>query len=192
LGLVEPYQHFAGDNARLPALKRPAGNPSGKGKEATRPRGTRPAAGDFTGTLDFQCAAAIAGIEPAGSGMGLLSGLRVLVVEDDPVTAIDISDMIERADGEVLGPVKSIKEAGRVAKSEAFDVALLDANLSDGEVTPVLEQLHARKIPMLVYSGASLPPRTAERHPDLRVLTKPVLPAKLLGEIVKAHRGGRI
>lgn len=117
--------------------------------------------------------------------------MRVLVVEDDPVVAADVSDVIERADGEVVGPVKSIKEAGRAAKIETFDVAILDINLSDGEVTPILEQLYARKIPMLVYSGSGLPEKTAGRHPDLTVLEKPVLPAKLLGEIVKAHRAAR-
>lgn len=124
--------------------------------------------------------------------MGLLSGIRVLLVEDDAVIATDLSEVIQRADGRVVGPITSIKEAGRVSKTEPFDVAVLDVNLADGEVTPVLESLHARKVPILVYSGRGLPPKVAQRHPDLKVLGKPVLPAKLLGEIAKAHRGGRI
>ena len=124
--------------------------------------------------------------------MGLLAGMRVLVVEDDAVVATDLSDVIERADGEVIGPVKSIQEAGHLAKTDAFDVAVLDVNLTDGEVTPILESLRARKIPMLVYTGSGLPEKVARRHPDLTVLAKPVLPARLLGEIVKAHRGGHI
>ena len=124
--------------------------------------------------------------------MGLLSGMRVLVLEDDLVIATDVTDVIERAGGEVVGPFKSVKEAGRVAKTDTFDVAVLDVNLVDGEVTPVLEALSARKIPMLVYTGTGLPPKTADRHPDLTVLDKPVLPAKLLSEITKAHRGGKV
>ena len=124
--------------------------------------------------------------------MGLLAGMRVLVVEDDDIVATDVTDVIERADGEVVGPVKSIKEAGRVVKTDTFDVAVLDINLADGEVTPVLESLYARKVPMLVYTGTALPEGVARRHPDLTVLDKPVLPARLLGEIIKAHRGGRI
>jgi DNA-binding response OmpR family regulator len=124
--------------------------------------------------------------------MGLLAGMRVLVVEDDPVIGIDVTDMIEHAAGEVIGPVTSTKEAGRVAKTATFDVAVLDINLADGEITPVLESLHARNIPILVYTGSRLPEGVARRHPNLTVLGKPVLPARLLGEIVKAHRGGRI
>lgn len=104
---------------------------------------------------------------------------------------IDLTEAIEEADGEVVGPVKSIKEAGQVAKTEKFDCAVLDVNLADGEITPVLEALHARKIPMLVYTGTSLPEGVARRHPDLTTLKKPVLPARLLGEIAKAHRGSR-
>ena len=118
--------------------------------------------------------------------------MRVLVLEDDLVIATDVTDVIERAGGAVVGPFKSVKEAGRVAKPDTSYVAVLDVNLVDGQVTPVLEALSARKIPMLVYTGTGLPPKTADRHPDLTVLDKPVLPAKLLGEIAKAHRGGKI
>src|SRR3712207_871473 len=50
-----------------------------------------------------------AGGEPLRSAMGLLAGIRVLVVEDDPVMGIDITEVIEEADGKVVGPVKSIK-----------------------------------------------------------------------------------
>jgi DNA-binding NtrC family response regulator len=123
--------------------------------------------------------------------MGLLAGMRVLVVEDDPVTGIDLTEVIEGAAGQVVGPAKSIEEAGRIARTDTFDVAVLDVNLADGEITPVLESLHARKIPMLVYTGSALPEGVARRHPELITLKKPVLPARLLGEIAKAHRGGR-
>jgi DNA-binding NtrC family response regulator len=123
--------------------------------------------------------------------MGLLAGLRVLVVEDDPVTGIDITEVIEEADGEVVGPVRSIDEAARIAKTERFNFAVLDVNLADGEITPILELLHARKIPMVVYTGSSLPAGVARRHPDLATLRKPVLPARLLGEIAKAHRASK-
>jgi DNA-binding NtrC family response regulator len=123
--------------------------------------------------------------------MGLLAGLRVLVVEDDPIVGIDLSDIIAEADGEVVGPLNSIKEAGQVARTGTFDCALLDVNLGDGDITPVLEALHARKIPMLVYTGSSLPEAVARRHPELRTLRKPVLPARLLGEIARAHRASR-
>lgn len=120
----------------------------------------------------------------------MLSGLRVLVVEDDPGIATDISDLIERAEGHLLGPVGSLHEAWQVVRSDlSIDVAVLDFTLKDGDVTPVLEALYARKVGVVVYTGASgLPPKLGERHPDLIVLQKPVQPGRLLGEIQRAHR----
>jgi ABC-type sugar transport system substrate-binding protein len=57
-----------------------------------------------------------------------------------------------------------------------------------GDVTPVLEALRARGVPVVVYSAGSLPPGVGERHPDLTVLRKQVQPGRLLGELQRAKR----
>ena len=120
----------------------------------------------------------------------MLNGLRVLVVEDDPAIATDISDLIERAEGEVIGPVGSLREARQTVKADhAIDAAVLDVNLSDGDITPVLESLRARRVGVVVYTGsAGLPSGVGERHPDIAVLQKPVQPGRLVGEIQRACR----
>lgn len=120
----------------------------------------------------------------------MLSGMNVLVVEDDPTIAMDISDLIERAEGSVVGPVGSLREARQVVKGEqVIDAAVLDVNLADGNVTPVLEALRARNVGIVIYTGGEgLPPRVRERHPGLTVLRKPVQPGRLVSEI---HRAGR-
>jgi hypothetical protein len=64
-----------------------------------------------------------------------------------------------------------------------------DMNLSDGPVTPVLEALNARDIPTVVYTGGAVPEDVRQRHPDLVTLGKPVLPARLIGEIRKVIAG---
>jgi DNA-binding NtrC family response regulator len=124
----------------------------------------------------------------------MLSGLHVLVVEDDPTIAADISDLIERAEGQVLGPVNSLREAQQLLRSGQFiDAAVLDVNLGDGEITPVLEALRSRKVGVVIYTGgAGLPPRVGERHPDLVVLQKPVQPGRLVSEIQRAHRNATV
>jgi DNA-binding NtrC family response regulator len=120
----------------------------------------------------------------------MLNGLRVLVVEDDPTIATDISDLIERAEGQVIGPVGSLREAKQAVKADqSIDAAVLDVNLGDGDVTPVLETLRARKVGVVVYTGSSgLPSGVGERHPDVVVLQKPVQPGRIVGEIQRAHR----
>jgi CheY-like chemotaxis protein len=114
----------------------------------------------------------------------MISGLRVLVVEDEPVAALDIGEMIREAEGEVVGPFASVQEARALLKDNAaVDAAVLDVNLKDGKITPVLESLRARGIPTVVYTGGLVPEDVRRRHPDLVSLSKPVRPARLIAEL---------
>lgn len=116
----------------------------------------------------------------------MLAGRRVLVVEDEPLVAESISEVLTEAEGVPVGPATSVSEARRLIKSDpSLDAALLDVNLSDGPVTPVLEALNARGIPTVIYTGSAVPEDVRHRHPDLIVLSKPVLPARLIGELRK-------
>jgi DNA-binding NtrC family response regulator len=137
------------------------------------------------GTLDrvrwFTC--------DADAGAAMLSGCRVLVVEDEPVIAEDLCSTLTTAEAIVIGPVASVGEARRILKGgTAVDAALLDVNLSDGEVTPVIEALRARKVPVVIYTGGSLPERVLQRHPDLIALSKPIMSARLIGELRRAWK----
>jgi DNA-binding response OmpR family regulator len=121
-------------------------------------------------------------------GFIMLSGIRVLIVEDEPLVAATLTDVVEEAEGEVVGIARSVSEARQMIRRLSFDMAVLDLNLSDGEVTPVLEALQARKAPTFIYSGGDLPARVRERHPELVALRKPVLPGRLVAEILRARR----
>jgi hypothetical protein len=60
---------------------------------------------------------------------------------------------------------------------------VLDVNVRDGAITPVLEALHARRIPTVIYTGGALPKYMRRRHPDLTVLSKPIRTARLIAEL---------
>jgi DNA-binding response OmpR family regulator len=120
----------------------------------------------------------------------MLSGIRVLIVEDEPLVATTLSDVVENAGGEVVGVAPTVSEARQLIRSLTFDVAVLDLHLTDGEVTPVLEALHARGAPTVLYSGGELPEKVRARHPELVALRKPVLPGRLVAEILRARRKG--
>jgi DNA-binding NtrC family response regulator len=116
----------------------------------------------------------------------MLAGYRVLVVEDEPLVAEGLSDLLTEAEGVPVGPASSIREARQLIRADpALDAALLDVNLKDGPVTPVLEALSARGVPTVVYTGSAVPEDVRQRHPDLIALTKPVPPARLIGELRK-------
>jgi DNA-binding NtrC family response regulator len=92
-----------------------------------------------------------------------------------------------------VGPAASVCEARRLIRDgPALDAALLDVNLSDGSVTPVLEALSARGIPSVVYTGGVVPEDVRQRHPDLLALSKPVHPARLIGELRKLIGSSRL
>ncbi len=124
------------------------------------------------------------GLEKGGGGGLVLNGRRVLLVEDDPLVVETIRDMVQEAGGEVAASPATMAEARRLLRADAvFDVALLDVNLADGEVTPLLEALQTRRVPVVVFSGGELPPTLLKRHPTLRVLRKPVIKARLVAEL---------
>lgn len=114
----------------------------------------------------------------------MLAGCRVLVVEDEALVAEAICDLLVEAEAVLVGPVASASEARQLIKQTTpLDAALLDLNLSDGPVTPVLEALSARGTPTVVYMGGTVPEDVHPRHPDLVVLAKPVLPARIIAEL---------
>lgn len=91
----------------------------------------------------------------------------VLIVEDDPIIALDLEDTI-------LGfGVKTIRTAGSVAKAlemiadRAPDFALLDIGLVREKSFAIAERLDALKIPFAFVTGygadVRLPPAFADR-----------------------------
>jgi hypothetical protein len=58
-----------------------------------------------------------------------LAGKRLLVVEDEPLVALDLVDILEEAGAEVAGSAGTAKEALNIIENASLDAALLDANL---------------------------------------------------------------
>ena len=113
-------------------------------------------------------------------------GVRLCRRVDGVVIALDLTDTLECAGAAVIGPAATVQETLRLAMVEAVDCALLDFNLADGEVTPVLELLAAKGVPMVIYTGRGLPPELASQHPELTILRKPVSHKHLIAELAAA------
>src|SRR3954471_3900137 len=54
------------------------------------------------------------------------------------------------------------------------------------EVTPVMEMLSCKGVPMIIYTGRGLPPDLASQHPHVTVLRKPVCHTRLVAELAAA------
>jgi DNA-binding response OmpR family regulator len=65
--------------------------------------------------------------------------LRVLVVEDEFIIAMELEAIFLDQGWQVLGPAASVVEALDLLASQPPDVAILDVNLRGVMVTPVAE-----------------------------------------------------
>ncbi len=84
---------------------------------------------------------------------GRLSGKRVLVVEDEPLIAIDLEYSLIAA-GATVTVASSREDALRQASSRRFDGAILDLIISGNECTPVIDVCQALAVPFVIYTGS--------------------------------------
>lgn len=110
----------------------------------------------------------------------MLHGRRVLIVEDEALLAIELTDIVEGSHGSVVGPFRTNREALRLLDDEAVDAAILDLNLADGEATPVAERLVAAGVPILVCTAGTLPRAMRLQWPDMPIHRKPIRPDRLV------------
>ncbi len=82
-----------------------------------------------------------------------LAGRRILVVEDSPLIAAVLEDMLGDMGCVVIGPTGNMAFAVDLAKAEALDAAIIDLNIRGGKVYPVAEVLRDRDVPFLLASG---------------------------------------
>jgi CheY-like chemotaxis protein len=80
-------------------------------------------------------------------------GRRVLVVDDEVLVAMLITDMLEDLGHEVVGPAHTLDDGLALAKAGAFDCAILDISLNGRSSTPIAEFLQEAGIPFMFASG---------------------------------------
>ncbi|NVD39972.1 response regulator [Ensifer sp. HO-A22] len=78
---------------------------------------------------------------------------RALIIEDEPLVALDIATLLEADGFEIAGIAASIDEALTIIKHADIDVALLDGNLRGQAVDAVASALQERKISFVFVSG---------------------------------------
>ncbi|HYQ21780.1 response regulator [Stenotrophomonas sp.] len=118
--------------------------------------------------------------------MTALQDLRVLVVENDEMSAALLHMQLVQAGAVVVGLAATVAEALRMLQESSPDVALLDYRLARNETSePVAAVLAARGIPFVLATGM-----TAEQVPaSMRagvLLVKPYLSADLSRALVRA------
>lgn len=106
---------------------------------------------------------------PAG-GRGGVEGLRLLIVEDATLLALELEAGLVEAGAVIVGTAGDVDEALALAEAP-LDAAVLDVNLGGRLVTPVAERLAARGIPFVFATGYG--ERGAPGGFDVPIVRKP-------------------
>jgi DNA-binding response OmpR family regulator len=80
---------------------------------------------------------------------------RILIVEDEPLIALSLEDVLVDAGFQIAGVAGKLAKALALIESGACDAAIVDANLAGVSASPVAIALAARGIPFIVMSGYS-------------------------------------
>lgn len=111
-----------------------------------------------------------------------VSGRRILVVEDEPLIAMDFSETLSDAGYVVSGPANSVARALALLAQFGCDAAVLDVNLGTETSEPIAQQLIKLGKPFVTTSGYSREqlPKAMQNAP---LLGKPVSSAVLIAEV---------
>ena len=120
--------------------------------------------------------------------MGDAGDKRILIVEDEPIVAIALQDMLEGLGFAVVGPAFRVAPALRLADDEQIDAAILDVNMGDGDSFGVAERLRARGIPYLFATGYGREGLDAA-HAEAAVLQKPYRESQVEEALRRLLRG---
>jgi DNA-binding NtrC family response regulator len=104
----------------------------------------------------------------------------VLVVEDEFIIALDLSETVRDLGFRVEGPFADKENAFIAIDQQMPDCAILDVKTADGEVFPLADALVDAGVPIIFHSGHIVPDDIAERYPQARACAKPCPPDRLI------------
>ena len=81
-----------------------------------------------------------------------LAGRSILVVEDEPLIAMEIAQVFQNA-GAAVTTTTTLKQALILVEHDGLAAAILDHALRDGDSTRLCQRLEERDIPFVIYSG---------------------------------------
>jgi CheY-like chemotaxis protein len=119
------------------------------------------------------------------AGQTPLNGARIMIVEDEPLIALDLAQLVMDAGGVVTGTARLKKEAASLIKSAGFDVALLDVRLPDGDSFSVARKLAEKGIPFVFCTGDNVEAAQFSQWPDAPVVAKPHDGAAIISSIAR-------
>ena len=114
--------------------------------------------------------------------------VRLLIVEDQFMSALALVHAVEQLGVSVIGPAPTVDEALRLIEEGECDAALLDINLGNETVEPVAKRLDELGRPFVFVTGYASPKLIDPRFKSHTVIPKPV-DAVLLRSVMRSEFG---
>jgi DNA-binding response OmpR family regulator len=109
-----------------------------------------------------------------------LDDCPLLLVEDDPLIALDIADTLRAAGARVFSAA-SVREALAMLDGLSLSAAVIDYRLGDGTADDLCERLTEMGIPFVIYSGCIEIEGACNKW---GIISKPAAPATLVAMVV--------
>jgi DNA-binding response OmpR family regulator len=106
---------------------------------------------------------------------------RILIVEDDPIIALDLASIVSSAGMVVVGTVPTTLAAQEIVERDVVDAAVLDVRLENEDTIEFAKELRVRNLPFLFQTAN--PGLVAEFSPPPIVLAKPFDPERLIAAL---------
>lgn len=85
--------------------------------------------------------------------MNDMQPMRILILEDEVLLAIEAAETLEEIGAEIVGPVHRVEEAMALLDVDRPDAALLDVNIGGSSSVEVARHLQDRNIPFVLATG---------------------------------------
>lgn len=114
-----------------------------------------------------------------------LAGLKLLIVEDEFLIAMDVEQLCRDCGAtETLIVGTAAELAARAAEAEAFDAAILDVMIEGQSTLDFARSLQKRGVPFIFATGYSERNDVFSAFPSARVVGKPFAGEELIAAIV--------
>jgi DNA-binding response OmpR family regulator len=116
-----------------------------------------------------------------------LAGTSILIVEDEPLVALDIHATLSAAGASIISATTSSEAVDLIGYAEV-SAAVVDLQLGANDAAEVCEALARRHIPFVFYTGHPQRNTVMERWPHIAVLRKPAAAQELIEILASALR----
>jgi CheY-like chemotaxis protein len=114
-----------------------------------------------------------------------LTGLRVLVIEDEGLFGVLVEQFLERLGCQIVGPARNVADALQTIRTATIDVAVIDLEWQSEMAYSLANALIALRVPVVFATG--LPAiQIEDRYSHLPVVGKPFEEGELRGALLEA------